>query len=101
MKDREVWYLQSLGSQSIRHDLVIMYLVTPIYLEKGFAGGSVVKNISVKARNAGDARDKSSIVGRSPRVGNFNPFSILAWEILWTEESGGLQSMRLQTVRHD
>ena len=27
--------------------------------------------------------------------------SILAWEIPWTEESGWLQSMRLQTVRHD
>ena len=28
-------------------------------------------------------------------------FSILAWEILWTEEPGGLQSMGLQTVGHD
>ena len=27
--------------------------------------------------------------------------SILAWEIPWTEEPGGLQSMRLQRVRHD
>ena len=27
--------------------------------------------------------------------------SILAWEILWTEEPGGLQSMWLQKVRHD
>ena len=27
--------------------------------------------------------------------------SILAWEIPWTEESGGLQSMGLQIVRHD
>ena len=27
--------------------------------------------------------------------------SILAWEILWTEEPGGLQSMRLQRVGHD
>ena len=32
--------------------------------------------------------------------------SILAWEILWTEEAGGLQSMGLQSmgsqrVRHD
>ena len=28
-------------------------------------------------------------------------FSILAWEIPWTEEPGGLQSMRLQKVGHD
>ena len=27
--------------------------------------------------------------------------SILAWEILWTEESGGLQSMGLRRVGHD
>ena len=26
--------------------------------------------------------------------------SILAWRIPWTEESGGLQSMGLQRVRH-
>ena len=28
-------------------------------------------------------------------------FRILAWEIPWTEEPGGLQSIRLQRVRHD
>ena len=27
--------------------------------------------------------------------------NILAWEIPWTEEPGGLQSMGLQRVRHD
>ena len=27
--------------------------------------------------------------------------SILAWEIPWTEESGGLQSMGSQRVGHD
>ena len=27
--------------------------------------------------------------------------SILGWEIPWTEEPGGLQSMRSQRVRHD
>ena len=26
---------------------------------------------------------------------------ILAWEITWTEETGGLQSMGWQRVRHD
>ena len=28
-------------------------------------------------------------------------FSILAWKILWTEESGRLQPMGLQKVGHD
>ena len=27
--------------------------------------------------------------------------SMLAWRIPWTEEPGGLHSMRLQRVRHD
>ena len=27
--------------------------------------------------------------------------STLAWEIQWTEKPSGLQSMELQTVRHD
>ena len=27
--------------------------------------------------------------------------NILAWKIPWTEEPGGLQSMRFQRVRHD
>ena len=27
--------------------------------------------------------------------------SILSWKISWTEESGGLQSMMSQKVRHD
>ena len=27
--------------------------------------------------------------------------NILAWETLWSEEPGGLQSMGLQRVRHD
>ena len=30
-----------------------------------------------------------------------NSSSILAWEIPWTEESGGLQSMGLQRVEHN
>ena len=29
------------------------------------------------------------------------PSSVLAWEIPWTEESGGLQSLGLQRVRQD
>ena len=50
----------------------------------GFPGSSVVKN---PASNAGDA---SSILGwgRSLEKEMATHFSILAWEILWTEEPG-------------
>ena len=34
-------------------------------------------------------------------VATYSSTSILAWEILWTEEPSGLQSMGSQRVRHD
>ena len=39
-------------------------------------------------------------LGGSLRGGNGNPLHDLAWEIPWTEEPGGLQSMRSLRVRH-
>ena len=62
----------------------------------GVPGGSVVKNLPA---NAGDAGDEGSIpgLGRSPGKGNSDPdSSILAWKMPWTEEPGGLSSMRSQ-----
>ena len=61
----------------------------------------VVKNLPASARNARDA-------GIDPCLGQENPpeeemetySSITAWEIPWTEEPGGLQSMGLQRVGH-
>ena len=50
--------------------------------------------------NAGDVRDSGSIpgLGRSPKGGHDNPFQILAWRILWTEEPGGLHGVtQIQT----
>ena len=40
--------------------------------------------------------------GEVPREeGLATPSSVLAWEIPWTEESGGLQSLGSQRVRQD
>ena len=54
-----------------------------------FLGSSVIKNLPA---NAGDP---GSIPGtrRSPGEENTTHFGILAWEIPWTEEHGGLQSI--------
>ena len=57
----------------------------------------MVKNSLANAGNAGLI--PRSI--RSPKEGNGIPLSVLSWEIPWTEESDGLQSMGLQRVRHD
>ena len=53
--------------------------------------------------NTGDSRHVGWIPGweRFPGVGNEAHFSILAWEISWTEETGSLQSMKPQRVGHD
>ena len=60
----------------------------------------MVKNLPVKA---GDARHVSSIPGsrRSLEEEMATHSSIFAWEIAWTEEPGGLQSMGSQSIRHD
>ena len=63
----------------------------------GFPGGLVVKNPLAKQEMW------------VPSLGQKDPlekkmathFSILAWEIPWTEEPGGLQSMRWQRVGHN
>ena len=60
---------------------------------KGFPDSSVVKNPPANAGDMGSIPE----LGRSPGEGNGNPSSILAWEIPWTEEPGGLQSMGLQS----
>ena len=52
----------------------------------------VVKNLPA---NAGDAGWIPGW-GRSPGGGNSTYSHILAWEIPWTEEPGGLQSMESQ-----
>ena len=57
-------------------------------------GGSAIKNMP------DNAEDKNSIPGsgRSPGKGNGNPLHYSAWEIPWTEEPDGLQSIGSQRV---
>ena len=50
----------------------------------------MVKNLPT---NAGDAGGSIPGLGRPPGPGNGNPVQYLAWEVPWTEEPGGLQSM--------
>ena len=50
--------------------------------------------------NTGDA-GYIPVSGRSLGEGMATHSGILAWEIPWTEEPGGLQSMESQRVRHD
>ena len=66
----------------------------------GFPGCSVVKNLSADAGNAGvgvQSLDEEDPLKQKMAT----HFSILTWNIPWTEEPGGLQFMKLQRVRHD
>ena len=53
--------------------------------------------------NSCNGRDACSIPGwgRSPEEGNSNPLQYPGLENSWSKESGRLQSMGLQRVRHD
>ena len=64
----------------------------------GFPVGSDGKE---SAFNAGNP-DSMPVSGRFLwRRAMATHLSFLAWRIPWTEETGGLQSMRSQRVRHD
>ena len=67
---------------------------------KDFPGGAGVKNLPA---NAGNARYAVRSQGQEDPLEQemATHFSILAREIPWTEEPGGLQSMGSQRVRHD
>ena len=64
---------------------------------KGSPGGAEVK---ASACNVGDL---GSTLGREDPLEKemATHSSILAWRIPWTEEPGGLQSMKSQTVGHN
>ena len=64
---------------------------------KGFPGSSVVKNLPA---NAGDMGLIPS-PGRFPGEEMATHSRILTWEIPWTEEPGGRQSMGSQRVGDD
>ena len=61
----------------------------------------VVKNPPASARNARDAGFDPCLRQENPPEEEMETHSsITAWEIPWTEEPGGLQSMGLQRVGH-
>ena len=58
----------------------------------------MVRNLPVSAGAAVDVGSISEL-GRSPGEATYS--SILAGEVLWTEQPGGLESMQLQRVGYD
>ena len=58
----------------------------------GFPDGSVVKNLPAKQETRVGSLGQEDPLKKEMTAHS----SILAWEILWTEEPGGLQSMGSQ-----
>ena len=63
-----------------------------LIIRKGFPGGIVVENPPANAGDSGLIPGSGRSLGKEMATHS----KILAWEILWTEEPGGLQSTRSQ-----
>ena len=66
-----------------------------IFSWMGFPDGSVIKNPPTKQETWVWSLSREDPLEKEMET------SILAWEIPWSEEPGGLQSMEWQRVRHD
>ena len=75
-----------MGSHGVEHDRSDLAAAAGV----GFLGGSAVKNRPANPVDAGSS-------GRSLEKEMATHSSILAWEIPWTQEPGGLQVMGLQS----
>ena len=105
--------LRFMRSQRVRHDWVtelnwtetclwgsfILTGVTWCGRAAGFPGGSAVKNLPAmqQTQETLHARCWEDLLEKAMAIHS----SILAWEIPWTEESGGLQSVGSHRVGHD
>ena len=66
-------------------------------IARDFSTGSAAKNLPASAGVVGLKKGWEDLLKKQMATRS----SILAWEIPWAEEAGGLQSMELQRVRHD
>ena len=68
-----------------------------VYPYMGFPGGSDGKESAYNAGNLGLILGQEDPLEKEMATHS----SILTWRIAWTEEPGGLQSMRSQRIRHN
>ena len=68
-------------------------VLTMIVVILGFPGGSVVKNLPAMQETRVQSLGQEDPLEKEMTIHS----SILAWEIPWTEEPGGLQSMGSQS----
>ena len=98
--DRGVWQATAHGVARVGHDLATKPPPPPFTFlcsVMGFLDGSEVNNQPANARDVGLIPG----LGKSPEEEKGSPISIVAWEILWTEQPGGLRYIGSQGVRLD
>ena len=78
-------------------DIHISTIDTMYKIDRGFPGGSVVKNLPAKQETRVTSLAREDPLEKEMAAHS----SALAWRIPWMEGPGGLQSMRSQRVRHD
>ena len=71
-----------------------MQILFTATLERGFPGSSIVKNPSAKQETWVQSLDQEDTLEKEMAT----PSNILTWEIPWTEDPGGLESLGLQNV---
>ena len=76
----------------IHGSLLVLWEAVGSPKEKGFPGGSVVKDLPANAEDAGLIPGWKDPLEKEMATHS----SILAWETPWTEEPGRFQSMGLQ-----
>ena len=80
--------------------IFFFFLIEVQLINLGFPSGTVVKNPTANSRDTGEC--VRSLGWEDPlEKETATHFSILGWRIPWTEEPGGLQSMKSQRVGHD
>ena len=72
-------------------------LVTQWCQRGGFPGGSLVMDLPVKQETQVQSQGQEDPLEKDMAT----HFSILTWEIPWTDESGGLQSKKSQRFRYN
>ena len=91
-------HLKSLGNFKYSHCIVITEWVIEYLEMEFFMDFSGVSDGKESTCNVGD----SGLISGDPLETGMATYScILVWEIPWTEEPSGLQSMGSQRVRHD
>jgi len=90
-----------LHSSSFCINVIILKVIWILYCVH-FGASHVALVVKNPLANTRDVRDTGSITGsgRCPGERHGTNSSILVWWIPWTEQSDGLQSIGLQTVRH-